>query len=138
MMTRYRVSTRYRYPISGHMRHVPISGQKKTPISGHMTRYRVSGWPDIGKNPDIGFGKVPDEHDIVCHPTISYTRHTISYFKNVPTTSYTICTYDVVCKPPTTSYVFLNLRYRIRYVLLVTYDIVCTWYDIVGQSTMLS
>jgi hypothetical protein len=43
MMTRYRVSTRYRYPISGHMRHVPISGQKKTPISGHMTRYRVSG-----------------------------------------------------------------------------------------------
>ncbi len=64
MMTRYRVSTRYslRYPISGHghMRHVPISGQKKTPISGHMTRYRVSGLPDIGKNPDIGFGKVPD------------------------------------------------------------------------------
>ena len=43
MMTRYRVCTRYRYPISGHMRHVPISGQKKTPISGHMTRYRVSG-----------------------------------------------------------------------------------------------
>jgi hypothetical protein len=33
MMTRYRVCTRYRYrdPISGHMRHVPISGQKKTP-----------------------------------------------------------------------------------------------------------
>jgi len=51
MMTRYRVSTRYRYPISGHMRHVPISGQKKTPISGHMTRYRVSGWPDIIWNP---------------------------------------------------------------------------------------
>ncbi len=43
MMTRYRVCTRYRYPISGTMRHVPISGQKKTPISGHITRYRVSG-----------------------------------------------------------------------------------------------
>jgi hypothetical protein len=45
MMTRYRVSTRYRpgYPISGHMQHVPISGQKKTPISGHVTRYRVIG-----------------------------------------------------------------------------------------------
>ncbi len=43
MMTRYPVSTRYRYPILGHMRHVPISGQKKTPISGHITRYRVSG-----------------------------------------------------------------------------------------------
>jgi len=50
MMTRYRVSTRYRYPISGHMRHVPISGQMKTPgpISEHMTRYRVTIGPDIG------------------------------------------------------------------------------------------
>ena len=41
MMTRYRVCTRYWYPISGHIRHVPISGQKKNTISGHRTRYRV-------------------------------------------------------------------------------------------------
>jgi hypothetical protein len=74
MMTRYRVSTRYRYPISGHMRHVPISGQKKTPISGHMTRYRVSGWPDIGKNPDIGFGKVPDD-DTIMTVSINYIHY---------------------------------------------------------------
>jgi hypothetical protein len=47
-MTRYRVFTRHRYPISGHMRHVPISGQMKTPISEHMTRYRVTIGPDIG------------------------------------------------------------------------------------------
>jgi hypothetical protein len=39
MMTRYRVCTRYRYPISGHIRHIPISGQKKT-------RYRDTS-PDI-------------------------------------------------------------------------------------------
>ncbi len=70
--------------------------------------------------------------------------------KTVPMISYTICTYDVVCTQPTTSYVFLNLRYRIlvRYVFLryrlyviryrsVTYDIFCTWYDILGQSTIL-
>ena len=33
MMTRYRVCTRYWYPISGHIRHVPISGQTKNTIS---------------------------------------------------------------------------------------------------------
>ncbi len=57
-MTRYRVCTRLRYPISGHMRHVPISGQMKTrapsPISEHMTRYRVTIGPDIGFGLDIG------------------------------------------------------------------------------------
>jgi hypothetical protein len=38
IITRYRVSTRYWYPISGDMRHDPISGQRKTPISGYKTR----------------------------------------------------------------------------------------------------
>ena len=59
---------------------VPISGQKKTPTSGlgHMTRYRVSGWPDIGKNPDIGFGKVPDVGIYHCYYCY-HDYHTIIY-----------------------------------------------------------
>ncbi len=93
---------------------------------------------------------VGQTYDIVCqhtmsmfnttsHITIRYRIPDIRYriSKNMPTISYTICTQDVVCKPPTTSYVSLNLRYRMRYVFLVIYDIVCTWYDIVGQSTIL-
>jgi hypothetical protein len=78
-------------------------------------------------------------YDIVCmhamsvftttsHVTLRYRRSGIRYrmSKKWPTMSYTICTYDVVGTPPTIQCVFLNLRYRIRYIFIVTYDIVCT------------
>ncbi len=69
MVTRYRVCTRYMYPISARS-YVSCpdigSPRKKTDImivtrtlSG-MSRYRVTRVPDIGEKPDIGFGKVPD------------------------------------------------------------------------------
>ncbi len=76
--------------------------------------------------------------NIVCKHTMSVFTTTSSRYvtrryrmsdiryrmsRKVHTMSYTICSYVVVCTPPTISYVFLNLRYLVRYVFLVTYDI---------------
>jgi hypothetical protein len=46
-----------------------------------MTRYRVSGWPDIGKNPDIGFGKVPDD---------TYYFECLTRIEQLETSTYTL------------------------------------------------
>jgi hypothetical protein len=43
---------------------------------------------------------------------------------------YTICTYDIVHYGHVTSRVFTYIRYSIRYVFMLWYDIVCHTYDI--------
>ena len=73
-------------------------------------------------------------YDIVRKHTILYVNIGCRMWRTI---SYTICTYDVVRTGRTMSYVCLDVRYRIRYVFKVTYDIVCQTYDIVCWDTIL-